>query len=172
MKKLLFTSATALLAASVLVGPAFAQREYKIMALKGKQMPAFTLTALDGTKMTNQSLRGKVVVMDFWATWCGPCKAAAPKVQKMHDEWKNKGVVVLGMNTWERNDKEGKNAAAYVKEHNYTYTQTINNDELAKTLQVEGVPTFIVMDKTGKVVEITVGFQEAVIRAAVDKLIK
>ena len=82
------------------------------------------------------------------------------------------GVVVLGMNTWERNDKNGDNARKYVKENGYTFTQTFNNDDFARRIGITGVPTFIVMDQRGVVREVTVGFNERAIRAAVDALIK
>lgn len=172
MKKTLLLSVAALAGALLLVAPSVAQRRANVTDLKGKPMPEFTTTSLTGQTVTKNSLRGKVVVMDFWATWCGPCKAASPKVQKMHEEWKSKGVVVMGMNTFERNDKTGENARKYMKENNYTFKQTINNDAFARRIGVSGVPTFIVMDQRGVVREVSVGFNERAIRAAVEALIK
>ncbi len=143
-----------------------------VLKLKGQPFPAFKMTKLDDKNMTNKDLLGKVTVIDFWATWCGPCKAAAPKLEAMFGEYKSKGFQIIGANAGERNGAERvytkDNAVAYVKEHKYTYTFTYNNDALFKQLQCWGYPTFFVIDKKGVVAEVSVGFNEQAIRAAVE----
>ena len=100
--------------------------------LQGKMLPAFTMTDLNGKKITSQSLRGKVVLIDLWATWCGPCQKASPVMQSLHNKYGGRGLVVIGANTWENNDKTGANARKYRDQHKYTYLFTYNNDDLAK----------------------------------------
>ena len=64
---------------------------------EGKDAAAFTLRDLEGKPVDGQSLKGKVVVLAFWATWCGPCVKELPQIEKLHREFKDKGVVVLGI---------------------------------------------------------------------------
>jgi cytochrome c biogenesis protein CcmG/thiol:disulfide interchange protein DsbE len=118
-------------------------------ALKGKPFPSFKMTDTTGKVHTNASLKGKVVLLDFWATWCGPCKAASPTMQKLHEKCAN---------TFERpNDRAGA-AAKYKKEHNYSYTFTKENDKLAQQLGVSGIPFFVFIDRKGVVREVATGF--------------
>lgn len=91
--------------------------------------------------------RGKIVVMDFWATWCGPCVQAMPDLQKLHDKFKSRGVDVLGINAWEES-----NAAAYMKEKGYTYTLLLNAEETAKAYKVVNLPTLYIVDANGQII--------------------
>ena len=68
----------------------------------GKPAPAFTLTSADGTAVSLESLRGKVVLLDFWATFCPPCLAALPDLQKLHAKYESQGFVVVGLTVEDR----------------------------------------------------------------------
>jgi len=76
---------------------------------KGQRAPEFALTALAGNKVSLSSLRGKVVLIDFWAQWCEPCKRELPQLDKLAQEYARKGVVVLAVNI----DKVRENASAW-----------------------------------------------------------
>ena len=123
----------------------------------GDAAPDFTLTDLGGKEVTLTSLKGKVVLLDFWATWCGPCKAAMPTMQKLHDDYKDKGVVILGVNTWEQ---EADAAKAYMTKKKFTYGCLLKGDELAAAYGVRGIPTLVVIGKDGKVAEVEVGLAD------------
>lgn len=125
----------------------------------GQPVPAFTMTTSAGKEVTSQSLRGKVVLLDFWATWCGPCKVSSPVMQEFHTKYGKKGLVVVGANTWERTNKRTA-ADAYAKEHNYTYMMTVENDKLAEAWGIRGVPSFYLIDQRGVVRMIQVGFDQ------------
>src|SRR5207302_7645992 len=73
---------------------------------KGQRAPEFALTSLKGPKVTLSALRGKVVLIDFWAQWCEPCKKELPQLEKLAREYAGKGVVVLTVNI----DKQRDNA--------------------------------------------------------------
>lgn len=126
--------------------------------LKGKPFPAFKMTDTNGKVHTNASLKGKVVLLDFWATWCGPCKAASPTMQKLHEKYASKGLVVIGANAYEQPKDKAGAAAKYQKEHKYTYTFTKDNDKLAASIGARGIPFFVFIDKQGVVREVATGF--------------
>lgn len=125
--------------------------------LAGKQMPAFSMTTFEGKAISSKSLKGKAYVLDFWATWCGPCKAASPSLNALQGKYKSKGLVVIGANMGE-SASSFKQALKYPKSHKYTYTFTKNNDAFADKLGVQGIPLFIFVSKTGKVVAVETGF--------------
>jgi len=142
-------------------------------SLQGKAMPAFTMTTFSGQKITNASLKGKPYILDFWATWCGPCKAASPLMQKLHTTYGPKGLKVIGANMGE-SPASAKQALGYPKEHKYTYTFTKDNDGLAGKIGVSGIPLFIFVDKTGKVAAVKTGYgpgADADFEATVKKLL-
>ncbi len=134
---------------------AFGFSQSKFESFVGKPLPKFTMVTTKGQKITNASLKGKPVLIDFWATWCGPCMAAAPAVQKMHQMY-GKKLTVIGADTFERGAKN--TAAPYAKAHGYTYTFTENNDKLALALGIEGIPAFVLVDKKGIVRQVFTGF--------------
>jgi thiol-disulfide isomerase/thioredoxin len=146
-----------------------AERPEPELAVKvGDAAPDFTLKDLAGTEVSLASLKGKVIVLDFWATWCGPCKAAMPVIQKLHDDYAAKGVAVLGVNTWEQNQKAVKN---YIESKKYTYPCLLDGDKLAEAYGVPGIPTLVVIGKDGKVVLTEIGLADAsggALRKAID----
>ena len=147
---------------------AAARPEPKLSVKVGDAAPDFALKDLAGTEMSLASLKGKVVVLDFWATWCGPCKAAMPVIQKLHDEYASKGVAVLGVNTWEKDQKAARD---YIANKKYTYPCLLDGDKLAEAYGVPGIPTLVVIGKDGKVALIEVGLSDATgggLRKAID----
>ena len=119
----------------------------------GAKAPDWKLKTPDGQTVSLKSLRGNVVVMDFWATWCGPCKKAMPGMQKLHEEFKSRRVKVLGINCWDPRD-----AAAYMKSQKYTYPLLLHGDQAAEDYQLSGIPTFYVIDPEGRVAYAASGF--------------
>ena len=113
----------------------------------GKKVPDFELATPDGKKVSLKDLKGSVVVLDFWATWCGPCKMAMPGVQKLAEQFKDKPVKVFGVSCWER----GGDPAKYMKEKSYTYGLLLKGDNIADSYKVKAIPTFYVIDTEGKI---------------------
>ncbi|MBN9502452.1 MAG: hypothetical protein BGO01_13635 [Armatimonadetes bacterium 55-13] len=141
---------------------------------EGKALPKFEMTKLDGKKIATTSLKGKVLLIDFWATWCGPCKMASPVMQKLHEKYASKGLMVIGANTMERGDAK-KLAGDYAKEHGYKYTFTYGNDAFSKQMNVRGIPTMLIVDKKGVVNTVNVGYSERLydkLEAAIKPLLK
>ena len=120
----------------------------------------FTLRDLNGNKVSLDSLKGKTVVLDFWATWCGPCKASFPAMQKIVDKHKaDNNVVVLFVDTWENADDKNKNARDFITTSPYTFHVLMDNDnEVVEKYKVSGIPTKFIIDPNGTLRFKAVGF--------------
>ncbi len=114
----------------------------------------FTLSGPGGKKLSLASLRGKTVVMDFWATWCGPCRTQHPLYEEVKKRFKNDGkVVFLSINT----DEEREQVAPFLKGNKWDQ-QVWFEDGLARLLQISSIPTTIVIDPRGQVASRMNGF--------------
>lgn len=98
--------------------------------------------------------KGHPVLLDFWATWCGPCKAQSPVVNRIAARYKDRGLVVVGVNT---SDEEGM-AAYYAKSHGLTFPMAYDRgNNAARAFGVENLPTMVLISKTGKLVAVRQG---------------
>jgi thiol-disulfide isomerase/thioredoxin len=114
----------------------------------------FILTALDGDKLALASLRGKVLVMDFWATWCGPCRVQHPLYQEVQRKFKDRSdVVFLSVNT----DEERDGVREFLEAHNWE-KKVYFEDGLSSALRVSSIPTTVLLDKKGEVISRMNGF--------------
>ncbi|MFC1552024.1 redoxin domain-containing protein [Candidatus Latescibacterota bacterium] len=126
--------------------------------LIGKLAPEFSLKDIEGNEVKLSDLKGKVVVTDFWATWCGPCIKAMPQIQALYEKYDKNSVVVLGINTWER--EEGL-VEPFLKEHKITYRTLVDKSgQVTKQYGVQGIPTLFVIDREGMVKHEHIGFSE------------
>jgi len=142
----------------------FISEEYIGAVAVGTPAPLWTLETPGGDTMVLEDLRGDIVIMDFWSTWCGPCKEVMPFLQDIHETYGD-DVIVIGVNTWESNDP-----AAFMTANGYTYPIVINGDEVAQEYFVEGIPTFYVIAQDGSVAFRAVGADSANEEAMLDVL--
>lgn len=112
--------------------------------------PDFTLTTLDGETIRLSDLRGQVVVINFWASWCGPCRVEAPALQTVYERYRDRGVEFLGV-AW--TDTE-RGARAFIAEFNQTYPNGLDlGTKLAELYRIQGVPETFIVNPDGQIVQ-------------------
>jgi len=117
--------------------------------------PNFELKDLSGKTVTLDSFKGHPVLLDFWATWCGPCRMSIPMVQKFYQKHKADGLVVLGMNV----DDDPEGVYPFVKHFGMTYPVLLSGNSSAQSdYRVEGIPTFVFIDQKGNIIDHYEGF--------------
>jgi len=123
---------------------------------RGAMAADFTLQELSGGRdVALSEMKGKVVLLEFWATWCPPCRASIPGIERIHEKYKDKGLVVLAVSM----DDSGWDAVqSFVKENGIKYTVLKGNDDVAEKYQVRSIPMMLVIDKEGKIVKRYLGF--------------
>jgi thiol-disulfide isomerase/thioredoxin len=132
--------------------------------------PVYEFTALDGTPVRSRELVGQVVVLNFWATWCGPCKLEMPALQSLHEDLASEGVTVLGLST-----DVGSGAAVpdFLEERSISYPvgRATDGHRLAFG-GIPGIPTTFIIDRSGIIRHRVVGyFAPPAMRAAVHRLL-
>lgn len=133
----------------------------------GVQAPAFTGTALDGGTIELAHHGGKVVLLDFWATWCPPCVAAMPTLQAMHERYGADGLVILGIN---QEPYDTPKVRTFVREHRVSFPTVIDPGSIAGSYGVVSFPTSFLIDRRGQVVSTWRGPpSERTLRTAVER---
>jgi len=114
----------------------------------GKPAPPFTLTGVKGSTVSLANYKGKVVLLDFWASWCMPCRIEMPLVQKLYDEFKPKGLVVFGVNVMD----EMAPIKRFLADNHVELPILRDRDgAVAQSYQAEGLPTVVVIGKDGRI---------------------
>jgi peroxiredoxin len=129
----------------------------------GPEAHDFTLKTLDNQEVTLSGFRGKVVLLDFWATWCGPCRQSIPHLVDLYRSHHAEGVEVVGMSV----DKGGEETVRkFVQAMGVPYPIVLTPDDLARRYGVTGIPALFLIDKQGKIRERFVGFSPSMMKQA------
>jgi peroxiredoxin/outer membrane lipoprotein-sorting protein len=132
---------------------AFGPTQEAISRRVGTPAKNFTRNDLSGETFRLEELRGKVVLLNFWATWCRPCRIDLPYIEALHREFSGKGLVVLGVNS-----EPGALAARFFAEHGYSFPSLVDaGDQVAIDYSVQSLPTTIVIGRNGDISGYLVG---------------
>jgi thiol-disulfide isomerase/thioredoxin len=120
----------------------------------GNMAPDFTQNDVNGKPLSLSDLRGKVVLLDFWASWCGPCRKENPNVVALYDKYKDAGFTVMSVSL----DNNRDNWLAAIKKDNLSWPNHVSDlrqwqNEVAKLYRVSGIPFTVLIDKDGKVID-------------------
>jgi thiol-disulfide isomerase/thioredoxin len=148
-------------------------RHSKLMP-DGAATPSFSMEKYSGGKVALSDLRGKVVMLDFWATWCTPCQEEMPSLVKLAKEYESKGLVFVAAS---RDDEDVKEELVdqFVKGRlpDLAPYAAYAGDEMARAFQIEALPTLYFLDKEGKVTDAVRGsMPESSIRRRIERALK
>jgi peroxiredoxin len=133
----------------------------------GDAAPDWRLFDAEGKTHSLAEYRGKVVVMDFWATWCGPCALVMPRMQKLHEKFADKGVVVLGVNAWEKSDP-----VTLMKKKQFTYELLLKGEEIADAYKITILPVIYIVGPDGKIIYCHEGPSDKNLATLIEKYLK
>ena len=126
----------------------------EVSAREGAQAPNFVLNTLAGETVSLSDLRGQVVVLNFWASWCPPCRAEMPAIQQVYDTYREQGLVVLAVNVREPDSQ----TAEFVAEMQLTFPILTDHDgSVFETYRVRSLPTTFFIDREGVIQEMVLG---------------
>jgi peroxiredoxin len=146
-----------------------APRENAAAKLQGKPAPAFTLKNLNDESVTLADLKGDVVVLDFWATWCGPCVASLPALDEFAKKHAAAGVKVFAVNVEEEKDR----VAAFAKDRKLSLTMLLDTDgKIGQAYKAVAIPQTVVIGKDGNVRKVFVGANEKALEREVEAAMK
>ncbi len=138
-----------------------------LLSLVNKDAPTFTLTTFDGMTISSGDYKGKTILLDFWEVWCGPCIESMPRIEKLYEKYKSKGLLIFGI----INDlKQLQAAQNMVKSRGVQFPTLTGNAKMKADFKFDGgVPLYVLIDKTGKISWISRGYpgnlEELIIRA-------
>lgn len=158
MKKLIplkkFAVKTALLVAA---GVLLSSQPAEAILQKGDKAPPIKVVTTSGQPVTLANYRGYVLVMDFFATWCIPCKESIPHLNSLNRKYGKQGLQILGMSVDEGNDREVK---SFIGERRISYPVAIAGEDLQTEYGLRSIPTVYIIDKRGMVAERFQGYSD------------
>ena len=161
---LLYRLVMVIVAAGTMFGPA---RSFAAPR-SGQAAPNFKVSTISGQQVSLENYRGHVLVLDFFATWCQPCRASIPHLVEMNRKYGNQGLYVLGMSA----DEDGVRVVkAFADRNRITYPIALAGESTQVDFGVRSVPVMFVIDKKGRIAEVFRGFSDEVARST-EQLIK
>ena len=140
---------------------------------KGFLAPDFELKTLAGETIKLSNLRGQAVLINLWATWCPPCREEMPVLEKMYNEYKDRGFIVLGLNMTYQDDPRA--IMPFVENYGLTFPILLDETgDAGKAYQLKSLPTSYFINRTGIINEVVIGgpMVEAVLRTRIEKILK
>lgn len=118
------------------------------LAASPKALPAITFTAADGRSIGLAELKDKVVLLDFWASWCIPCRKSFPEIDRLAKDLEPKGLAVIAVNV----DEQRKNADAFLSQYPHSMTVAFDpQGTAARAFDLQGMPSSVIVDRIGHI---------------------
>jgi peroxiredoxin len=140
---------------------------------EGFSAPDFSLMTPGGETITLRDLRGQAVLVNLWATWCPPCRAEMPAIQKLYDEYKDQGFVVLAVNmTYQDTPSE---VLPFMKANNLSFPILLDETGgMAKSYELRSLPSSFFIDRNGMIQEVVIGgpMSEALLRTRIESILQ
>jgi thiol-disulfide isomerase/thioredoxin len=114
----------------------------------GYPAPALAAKSTDSKSVSLADYKGKVVLLNFWATWCGPCRQELPSIAALHEKYKDRGLVVLGV----ASDDTPEPVNEYLKESPLPFVNVYTTEEIKQAYGISSLPTTVLIDKGGQIV--------------------
>lgn len=140
---------------------------------EGFSAPEFSLETFNGEHISLSSLRGQPVLINIWASWCTPCRAEMPAMQRIFDAYQDRGFTILAVNATNQDSPE--NALDFASEHNLTFPILMDSSgAVSRAYQVRSLPTSFFVDREGIIQEIVIGgpMSEALLQTRVENLLQ
>jgi peroxiredoxin len=172
MKRALSILAAVSLSVGVFILPEWADSRERITGesqdIIGKKAHDFTLEDVNGKKYSPKNFRGKVVVLDFWAVWCGPCQLSLPFFQSMADKYGSRGFEVVGLHVEDRRPPVEK-IKDYLAARKVLYTNLMSTVEVDDAYQIYAMPTTYLVDRDGRIRKVHIGFNPSTAPEDIEK---
>lgn len=136
-----------------------------------KAAPDFELTSVDGKQVKLSDFKNKIVILDFWATWCGPCRESIPDLVDLRKKYKDKGLEIIGISLDDENTVE--NVKPFINNYGINYTIVHGNSKVVQDYgNITGIPTMFIIDQKGNIVTSHMGLvPKKIIEDEITKLI-
>ncbi|WP_051184965.1 peroxiredoxin family protein [Desulfatiglans anilini] len=137
--------------------------------------PSFSLPDLNGKEVTLEQYRGKIVLLDFWATWCPPCRISIPELVKLQRDHQEDGLVILGVSVDDKRQFKDAYLKAFSEKHKINYPIVRYNDRVIEAYFTEdnpAIPTMFVIDRNGRIRDKVVGYNPEALRRALKPLLE
>ena len=137
----------------------------------GNKAPSFELQSVTGDTVKLADMEGKVVLLDFWAVWCGPCRTSMPFFQELQDKYGKDGLEVVGMHVDDRMPAPDE-VAEYLAKLGVTYTNLVSTVDTDNEFMIFAMPTTYVLDREGIIVKRHIGFNSKTAPAELEELVR
>lgn len=137
----------------------------------GKKAPAFELESVEGETVKLSELEGKVVLLDFWAVWCGPCRKSMPYFQELQNQYGKDGLEVIGVHVDDRMPS-AEEVGEYLAELGVSYTNVLSNVDVDNDFMIFAMPTTYFIDRNGVIVKRHIGYNPDTAPAEIEEHVR